>query len=864
MLSIQGPLSAKRALRYFYENEAYRDLNNPRAVWLGLGAQKLGLTGPVTAEVFENLAEGFSPDRTEKLALNAEREDRAACWDLCFSAPKSFSIIWGVAAPELQAKLEDIHNRAVRAAIDHLENHYALARSHKDGVKPSDAGFIFAALTEHSNRADEPQLHSHVQMLNLAIWADGKASSIFTRDIYRAKMAVGALYRTELSALLQAELGFSVREHGKSFEIVGINQKLIDRFSTRRAEIKQALKEHDATSSRAAEIAALSTRKKKSYKSRAKLAAEWASIGKEYGFGAAQAEAMVGRNSRHIDPISITANLVDAAVEKLSRYQSTFSERDVLRLVAEGGQLVGLTAHQVVIGTKARLKSPEVVPLGNWQREPIYTTAANQKLETNLMEQISAGTNKSRHVLPFGALKPVLQPALADRLTGKHKPLSQEQFEALRSITTRSGSVQVLTARKGAEREAVLQAATAAWKRHGFKVIGASYSAHSAAKLKEACKIDASVVSKLIADLNVWPGNIAVGRKLIAPEAGIYSPLHGRSLPVLYERKNPVRLRSKSVLIIDEAERLNTSEMAALIKAAAKADAKIVLISSPGSLQPVGPGGAFRAIAAKLGAAKIAPKVSPTDSLGKRALDLLTGANADKALTFMRKHDMLHVGDTFALAKQELLGDWKIHGLKKPKENLIIAGAKADVTNLNREAQAARKAAGKLGLLSVRINEQRFRKGDRIFLGKRARRLELEAGVLGTIFKLNRKFFHVKLDDGRKIAIPLKHYDTEKLHLGYAVAVNQAPEMTTKRVFALVDPVLQDLHATTVQLSAATESTRLYADKDAAGKNLRDLSHSMGRDRSKDLAETMHDAIRQDQQREEELRRQKPRPSHSV
>ena len=93
MLSIQGPLSAKRALRYFYDNEAYRDLNNPRAIWLGIGAQKLGVNGPVEPEAFMNLAEGFSADRSEKLALNAGRADRAACWDLCFSAPKSFSII---------------------------------------------------------------------------------------------------------------------------------------------------------------------------------------------------------------------------------------------------------------------------------------------------------------------------------------------------------------------------------------------------------------------------------------------------------------------------------------------------------------------------------------------------------------------------------------------------------------------------------------------------------------------------------------------------------------------------------------------------------------------------------------------------
>lgn len=863
MLSIQGPLSARRALRYFYENEAYRDLTNPRAIWLGLGAQKLGLTGPVTAPVFRNLAEGFTPDGAEKIALNAGREDRSACWDLCFSAPKSFSIVWGLAAPELQADLEDLHFRAVCAAVEHLESNYALARSCAAGLKPSDAGFIFAAQTEHSNRADEPHLHTHVQMLNLALWPDGSASSLFTKKIYQAKMTVGALYRTELAALLQSELGFAVRQHDNSFEIKGVSQQLIDRFSTRRAEIKSALKEHDATSSRAAEIAALATRKKKSYKPRAALAVEWQSVSQEFGFSAARIQALVGRHTHRIDPISVTANLVEVAVEKLSTYQSTFSEREVLRIVAEGGQLLGLTAHHAVIGTKVGLKSPQIVPLGNWQNDPVYTTAANQKLEQSLLEQIGAGIKNSHHAIPLSVLIATMKPSLGEKLIGTHKPLSQENFEALHSLTTRSGSVQVLIAPKGADRDAVLSAATKAWQRHGLTVTGAAYSAQSAAKIAATLNINAAVVPKLLADLKVWPGNIAVGRKLIAPEAGKYSPLHGLSMPFLYQRKDPVRLRGRSVLIVEEAERLSTADMSTLIKAAAKADAKLVLVSNPGSLQPIGPGGAFRAIASKLGAAKLTPKVSPADPLGKQALHLITPENAAQSLAFMRKHDMLHVGKTFATAKDQLIEDWQTHGLKKPKDNLIIAGAQRDVADLNRRAQAARKAAGKLGFRSIRINDQRLRTGDRILLGKRSRHLKVEAGVLGTITKLNRERLEVKIDDGGTVQIPLRIYDKEKIHLGYAVAVNQAQALTAKRVFGLVDPIMQDLQATTIQLSTATDLTRLYTDKDTAGENLRDLSRSMARDRNKDLAETMHDAIRQ-QQREEELRRQQQRPSQSM
>ena len=103
---------------------------------------------------------------------------------------------------------------------------------------------------------------------NVVQGGGGKWRTMVDDGLYGGKMAVGALYRTELAQGLSG-LGYRIgktRADGR-FEIVGVPRKVIEAFSTRRAEIGAAMKARDlgapGDDPRLADRAALLTRARK-------------------------------------------------------------------------------------------------------------------------------------------------------------------------------------------------------------------------------------------------------------------------------------------------------------------------------------------------------------------------------------------------------------------------------------------------------------------------------------------------------------------------------------------------------------------------------------------------------------------------
>lgn len=81
---------------------------------------------------------------------------------------------------------------------------------------------------------------------NVVQGGGGKWRTIVDDGLYGGKVAVGVLYRAELAQDL-SELGYRIEKtHGDGrFEIVGVPRKVIEAFSTRRAEIGAAMKARD-------------------------------------------------------------------------------------------------------------------------------------------------------------------------------------------------------------------------------------------------------------------------------------------------------------------------------------------------------------------------------------------------------------------------------------------------------------------------------------------------------------------------------------------------------------------------------------------------------------------------------------------
>jgi conjugative relaxase-like TrwC/TraI family protein len=150
--------------------------------WVGAGAGELGLEGPISAGEFTALLEGRDPRAPESRLRASSSQPEVAALDLTFSAPKSVSVLFAVAAPEVSGALVECHEEAVRAALGFLENEAVLVRRGKGGARFEHAGGLIAVAYRHRmSRSLDPQLHTHVVAANLARGRMGGSRRCITR-----------------------------------------------------------------------------------------------------------------------------------------------------------------------------------------------------------------------------------------------------------------------------------------------------------------------------------------------------------------------------------------------------------------------------------------------------------------------------------------------------------------------------------------------------------------------------------------------------------------------------------------------------------------------------------------------------------
>ena len=122
--SINAGGGGKSAADY-YENLAkddyYTNGGEPPGHWVGKHAEKLGLEGQqVERGELGKALEGFHPKTGEALAENAGLKHKPG-HDLCFSAPKSVSVAWAAADPELRREISAMQAEAVRETLAYAE-----------------------------------------------------------------------------------------------------------------------------------------------------------------------------------------------------------------------------------------------------------------------------------------------------------------------------------------------------------------------------------------------------------------------------------------------------------------------------------------------------------------------------------------------------------------------------------------------------------------------------------------------------------------------------------------------------------------------------------------------------------------------
>src|SRR5262249_23599594 len=143
--------------------------------------------------------------RTEQKLLSP-----VAGFDLTFSAPKSVSLLHALGDEDTRRAVNEAHLSAWQAALAYLEQEACVVRRGPQGViREHGQGFVAAAYQHRTSRAQDPHLHTHVIVANMARTpSDGEWRALDGEAILKTyRLAAGYLYQAQLRAELQQSLG---------------------------------------------------------------------------------------------------------------------------------------------------------------------------------------------------------------------------------------------------------------------------------------------------------------------------------------------------------------------------------------------------------------------------------------------------------------------------------------------------------------------------------------------------------------------------------------------------------------------------------------------------------------------------------
>lgn len=796
MLTIHKISSANASgLSRYYEQlgkeDYYTQGGEPPGCWLGSGAERLGLSGNLGEGQLLRVMQGYHPATGNELVRNAGNR-HAPGWDATFSAPKSVSAAWAVSGRDTQIAIQSAQGEAVNAAISYLERHAAFTRYGAGGDEREPVtlhGGLIAAAYEHStSRNGDPQLHTHCIVANAT--PDGRAIDLDTRH----KMVAGALYRAELAHQLQ-QLGFIVERDGDSFRIAGVPEKLTEHWSSRHAEVKQAMTEKGVESYMASKVAVLDTRESKTDISRVELFAKWQAEAREFSFGREQAESL--HSSEATKPLDKPepARILSEAMQK----HSTVSRVQLLHRVAVESQ-GALNAREVEAYLSTVTRDPEAVRLVAADGSERWTTREIQQLERRMVERAEAMGNDRRHSVQESST------AASIHAHG----LSAEQTRALTHVTCESGALACLQGHAGTGKSHMLAAARDIWQSAGYAVRGAALSGKAAEGLEKSSGIQSQTLHSLLRDLD----------------------------------QGPTRLDGKTVLVIDEAGMVGSRQMAVLVSRAQDAGAKLVLVGDTRQLQAIDAGAAFRAIQERVGGAELTDVRRQRYEADKAMARAFRDGRVADALKNLDSRGLLHVERTTEAAQQKAVANY-VRDVSEGKTTVMLAATRREVRELNDAVRNELRNSGRLKGNDISVVTSRggrsFTAGDRVVFLRNSHELSVKNGTQATVIKLDDRVMRVRLDDGSE---RLVNHASGYNHIdhGYALTVHKAQGATVDRAHVVAGE-MTGREWSYVATTRAREETRIYTTADQLGREAgqalekSDLARDMARSHAKDTTQ---------------------------
>ena len=189
--SLSQPMKAIVLERYHSKDNHYSEgegLQNSQ--WRGKYAKFQGLKGEIQKDNWMNACNGQDPDGN---AIRRQQRGSRAGWDITLSASKSVSL---KALVDQDSNILDAHRKAVDATVNYIEENCIHAQIKRKGqvISEQTKQGHFALFEHDDNRNQEPQLHTHVVILNQTLCSDGKSRTLDSRELFNQKKTIGAIY----------------------------------------------------------------------------------------------------------------------------------------------------------------------------------------------------------------------------------------------------------------------------------------------------------------------------------------------------------------------------------------------------------------------------------------------------------------------------------------------------------------------------------------------------------------------------------------------------------------------------------------------------------------------------------------------
>ena len=645
-------VASRNAKEYFAQSlskeDYYSEGQEVRGEWQGVGAEKLGLSGPVNQAAFDALCENRKPDTDERLTQR-NKDNRIVGYDFNFHCPKSVSVAYEFTKDE---RILEAFKSAVTQTMREIEIE-SKTRVRQNGADENrvTGNLVWAEFVHFTarpvNGLPDPHLHAHCYVFNTT-WdeTEKKWKAGQFRDLKADAPYFEAAFHARFAKQV-ADIGYGIERTAKGWELAGVPQRVLDEFSQRREQVEQKAKELGITSAKGKDgLAALTRERKQKKLTKSELRELWNAR--------VSAEERQIIQSVHNEIIAVprvsAIKAMDFAVQHCYERASIVTDKELLRHALRYG--VGDVS---VEQTKHQLLRDEFVT-ENADGHQWFTTHQVLAEEKRLIDFVRDGKGK-------------FNPFAAGAYQFQNDMLSEEQRNAVLHVLRSTDWVTAIRGGAGTGKTTMMKEAVAAIEASGQKVFTFAPSAEAS-------------------------------RGVLRTDAGFANSETVEAL--LQNAKLQEQIRGQ-VIWIDEAGLLGARTLARVVELAEKENCRLILSGDTAQHRAVERGDALRLLEQHAGLQAAELKEIWRQKAGdhKAIVSDLRAGELERAFKRLEKLGM--VREVATEDRHEVLAADYVAAVEDGKSALVISPTHIEGERVTSRIRERLKATGQL-----RGNEREF------------------------------------------------------------------------------------------------------------------------------------------------------------